>query len=57
MGEKPDRKPKQGPKKSKAAKEGKTAMGEAENMVDMIDDKKRGPKDILQDVHEGCKVC
>ena len=57
MGEKPDRKPKQGPKKFKVKKESKTAMGEAENMVDMVDDEKRGPKEILHDVHQGCKVC
>ena len=59
MGEKPkktNRNPKESPKKFKVAKEGETAMGEAENMVDMVD-KKRGPKEIMADIKMGCKVC
>ena len=53
--EKPNRNPKESPKKFKVAKEGETAMGEAENMVDMVD-KKRRPKEIMADIHMGCKV-
>ena len=55
--EKPNRNPKKSPKKFKVAKEGEIAMAEAENMVDMVDDKKRGPKQIMADIHKGCKVC
>ena len=43
--------------KYKTIKDDAIAMGTAEIMVDMVDDEQHGPKEILKDVHKGCKVC